>query len=105
MGNSSGYAGSITIGGVELSEIAPETLYRKITRVSMRATLRLQSWKILRWERRTPDFGDGGGFAEKVELYDTFNGKRRTAIETLRKSVESVGWAETAAGAGTRTAA
>ena len=29
-----GYTGSITIGGVELSEIAPETLYRKITRVS-----------------------------------------------------------------------
>ena len=57
MGSSRGYTGSITIGGVELRRLRRKHFTGRLHASPMRAIcLRVQSWKISRWESRTPGF-------------------------------------------------
>lgn len=72
MGSSRGYTGSITIGGVELSEIAPETLYRKITRVSHESYLFAGTvMENLKMGKSDAGISEMEEALRRVELYDT----------------------------------
>ena len=87
MGSSRGYTGSITIGGVELSEIAPETLYRKITRVSHESYLFAGTvMENLKMGKADAGISEMEEVLRRVELYDTLMEKGGLQMKLSEKA-------------------
>ena len=87
MGSSRGYTGSITIGGVELSEIAPETLYRKITRVSHESYLFAGTvMENLKLGKADAGISEMEEVLRRVELYDTLMEKGGLQMKLSEKA-------------------
>ena len=87
MGSSRGYMGSITIGGVELSEIAPETLYRKITRVSHESYLFAGTvMENLKMGKADAGISEMEEVLRRVELYDTLMEKGGLQMKLSEKA-------------------